>query len=79
MATLAEGRKPLTASLAAARSIALLQRSSGSFFKDGGCGSCHAQNLTGVAVAAARANGIPVNEEALAAETARRSTGLVFL
>ena len=69
VATLVEGRKPLTASLAAARSIALLQRSSGSFFKEGGCGSCHAQNLTGMAVAAARANGIPVNEEAHAAET----------
>ena len=53
---------------AAARSIALLQQGSGSFFKEGGCGSCHDQNLTSMAVNAAFANRIPVNTEAKAAE-----------
>jgi ankyrin repeat protein len=53
---------------ATARSIALLQQSSESFFKEGGCGSCHAQNLTSMAVNAAYANRIPVNAEAMAAE-----------
>ena len=76
---------------AAARSIALLQQGSGSFFKEGGCGSCHNQNLTSMAVNAAFANRIPVNAEAKAVElkgvqlafagfgatatAARRSTG----
>src|SRR5262249_12028312 len=30
----------------AARSVELLQRTSASFFKEGGCASCHSQNLT---------------------------------
>ncbi len=54
---------------AAARSIALLQQGSGSFFKEGGCGSCHAQNLTAMALNAAVAHQIPVNAEARAAES----------
>jgi hypothetical protein len=53
---------------AAARSIALLQQSSGSFFKEGGCGACHAQNLTAMAANAAFANHVPVNTEAMAGE-----------
>lgn len=53
---------------AAAKAIALVQRTSGSFFKEGGCVSCHAQNLSGVAVAVARANGIKVDEAAAAEE-----------
>jgi ankyrin repeat protein len=44
------------------RSIALLQQSSNTFFKEGGCVSCHAQNLTSMAVQAARTRGIPVND-----------------
>jgi ankyrin repeat protein len=54
---------------AAARSIALLQKGSASFFKEGGCGSCHAQNLTAMAVNTAVAHQIPVNSEAKAAES----------
>jgi ankyrin repeat protein len=54
---------------AAARSIELLQGASASFFKEGGCGSCHSANLTSLAVNAARARQIPVNEEARAAES----------
>ena len=52
----------------AAKSIGLLQSTNGSFFKEGGCGACHAQNLTSIAVNAAWANRIPVNEQAKAAE-----------
>jgi ankyrin repeat protein len=51
---------------AAEKSIALLQRTGGSFMKEGGCVSCHAQNLTGLAVSVARANGIKVDEAAAA-------------
>ena len=39
------------------KSIALLQRTSANFLEAGGCVSCHAQNLTGMAVQAAHANG----------------------
>ncbi|HXA52915.1 MAG TPA: ankyrin repeat domain-containing protein, partial [Candidatus Acidoferrum sp.] len=53
---------------AAAKSIQLLQRASGSFFEGGGCGSCHSANVTSIAVNAAKANGIAVNEQAKAAE-----------
>jgi ankyrin repeat protein len=44
------------------RSIALLQRVNSNFMNTGGCVSCHAQNLSGMAVRAARANGVQVNE-----------------
>ncbi|MBS1856276.1 MAG: ankyrin repeat domain-containing protein [Acidobacteria bacterium] len=57
-----------TARSAAARSIDLLQRASGSFFEGGGCGSCHSANLLSIAVNAAAANGIAVNEAAKQAE-----------
>jgi len=52
----------------ATRAIAVLQNSSGSFFKEGGCGACHAQNLTSMAVNAAYASHVPVNMDAKAAE-----------
>ena len=44
------------------KSIALLQRASAGFFTEGGCVGCHAQNLTGIAIAAARRNGFKVDE-----------------
>ncbi len=53
---------------AAARSVELLQRGSASFFKEGGCGACHSANLTSMAVTAAAARHIPVQEEARAGE-----------
>jgi ankyrin repeat protein len=52
------------------RSIALLQRVNSKFMDTGGCVSCHGQNLTGMAVQAARVNGVEVNE-ALAAGQAK--------
>jgi ankyrin repeat protein len=55
---------------AAEKSMALLQKSTVSFLREGGCVSCHAQNITSVAVAAARSRGIPV-DEAAASEVAR--------
>jgi len=63
----AEEQKQASPREAAAKSVALLQRMAGSFFVTGGCVSCHAQNLTGLAVSVARANGIKV-DEAIAAE-----------
>ncbi|MEO8597433.1 MAG: ankyrin repeat domain-containing protein [Candidatus Solibacter sp.] len=53
---------------AAARAIATLQKGSATFFKEGGCGACHAANLTSMAVNAAYANHVPVNLEAKAGE-----------
>ena len=58
--------QPSSPKQAAEKSIALLQRTGGSFMKEGGCVSCHAQNLTGLAVSVARANGIKVDEAAAA-------------
>ena len=46
------------------KSLALLQQTSGSFFREGGCVACHAQNLTGLAVSVARANGARIDETA---------------
>jgi ankyrin repeat protein len=53
---------------AAAKSIGLLQHSSGAFFQEGGCVSCHAQNLTGLAIAVARSRGIKVDEVSAASQ-----------
>lgn len=61
---------------AAAMSVELLQKSSGGFFKEGGCGACHAQNLTSVAVNAAWVSHIPVNFQAKAAELKGAQLGL---
>ena len=52
------------------KSVSLLQKANGTFFREGGCFSCHAQNIATVAVAAARAKGVPV-DEAAASEVAR--------
>ena len=43
-----------------------MEKTSSSFFKTGGCVSCHAQNITALVVATARANGLPVDETAAA-------------
>jgi hypothetical protein len=39
-----------------------MQPASGKFFTNGGCGACHAQNITDIAVAEARAAGLAVDE-----------------
>lgn len=50
--------------------VAVTQRAGAKFLETGGCLSCHAQHMTGLAVAAARASGIRV-DTALEAEQAR--------
>ncbi len=60
----AEGKS--TPKEAVEKGLALLQKASNGFFTEGGCVSCHAQNLTAMAVTTARANHIPVNETAAA-------------
>ena len=57
---------PVDAKTAIARSLALLQRSTAQFFKESGCVSCHHQNFTAMAVAAARKVRVPVDEAAAA-------------
>ena len=43
------------------KSVAVLQRTTGTFFVEGGCAACHAQNLTAMAVDAARTAGLAVD------------------
>ena len=64
----ASDSKLATPKEAAAKSIGLLQHSSGAFFQEGGCVSCHAQNLTGLAIAVARSHGIKVDETSAASQ-----------
>ncbi|PWU05425.1 MAG: hypothetical protein C5B51_14275 [Terriglobia bacterium] len=49
------------AQAAAAKAVNLLQRTSETFFREGGCMGCHAQNLTAMAVQAAVANHVPAD------------------
>jgi ankyrin repeat protein len=44
------------------KSIALMQKSSETFFENGGCVSCHAQNMTTIAIAAAKSKGVHYDE-----------------
>jgi ankyrin repeat protein len=55
---------PVAHRVAVERGVALLERASGTFFVNGACGACHAQNVTDFAVASARTRGIQVNQEA---------------
>src|SRR5258706_4866617 len=48
------------------RSIALLEKASAKFLVEGGCVGCHAQNVTDIAVNAARSHGARIDEGALA-------------
>src|SRR5205085_12661911 len=52
------------------KSVDLLQKATVTYLREGGCVGCHAQNITSVAVAAARSKGIRV-DEAAASEVAR--------
>jgi ankyrin repeat protein len=58
------------------KSVPLLQTASVTMFREGGCVSCHAGNITSAAVAAARRKGVAV-DEAAAAETVK-ATRLQF-
>jgi ankyrin repeat protein len=61
---------------AAEKSFALMQKTTASFFREGGCVSCHAQHITGVATGVARSKGIRVDEAAAA--DVLRATRLEF-
>lgn len=63
-------RKSIDPKSSVEKSVALLQSTSNKFVSTGGCISCHAQNLTGMAVNVARANGATVDGK-LDAEVAR--------
>ena len=52
------------------RAVALLQKSNPQFIRVSGCVSCHNQSLPQMAVAAARARGIPVDEKSAQLATA---------
>src|SRR5262249_6531998 len=60
----ADGTTMPTARQATATAIALLQRTGASFFREGGCAACHAQNISAMAVAVAKSAKIPVEETA---------------
>src|SRR6185369_950150 len=45
---------PATAHESVRRGVAVLERTSGTFFERGACGACHAQNVAAIAVMAAR-------------------------
>src|SRR6266851_4243627 len=51
-----------------ARSLPLLQKTDAIFFKKSGCVSCHNNTLTAMTVAAARKNGVPVDEQTARAQ-----------
>jgi ankyrin repeat protein len=55
---------PLELTTAVERSVALLEKSSQGFFAGSGCVSCHAQSITDLAVAEARAKGVRVDAQA---------------
>ncbi len=44
------------------RGVTLLERASGTFFVNGACGACHAQNVTDIATMAARSRGVRIND-----------------
>lgn len=47
------------------RSVKLLETTSAGFLRNGGCASCHAQNITDLATSVARLKGVPVDATAM--------------
>jgi ankyrin repeat protein len=60
--------QPVDLRAAAQKSLALLQKTSNSFFLTGGCSSCHAQAITAMAVEVGHRRGIAVDEAATLAQ-----------
>jgi ankyrin repeat protein len=58
-----------TAREAVEKSLPMLQRAGASFLKEGGCISCHNQNLTAMAVSLARTNKLAVDDAAAAMQS----------
>src|SRR5262249_18346184 len=48
---------------AAEKSLALIETTGNQFFLNGGCSSCHAQNVVDLAAAVARAKGLAIDEK----------------
>lgn len=61
---------------AAGKGLALMQKSNATFLREGGCISCHAQNITTIAASVARSR--PVHYDRAAAAEAARSTRVQF-
>lgn len=61
---------------AAEKSLALVQKTTTSFFLEGGCVGCHAQHIAGMATAIARSKGLQYDEAA--ASEVLRATRLEF-
>ena len=55
---------PAEVKKAVEKSLALLQTTNASFFKEGGCAGCHSQQLTAVALKAARDRSVKFDEKA---------------
>jgi ankyrin repeat protein len=64
-----DDRKLPTPREAVEKSLPMLQRAGASFLKEGGCVSCHNQNLTAMAVTLARANKLAVDDAAAAMQS----------
>lgn len=58
---------PVALEPALARSVALLEKTSGEFFARGGCAACHAQNITDVVAGATRGKSVGLSDQAAAA------------
>lgn len=65
----ADDRKLPTPREAVEKSLPMLQRTGASFLKEGGCVSCHAQNLTAMAVSLARGNKLAVDDATAAVQS----------
>lgn len=66
----AAAAKPAEIRAAAEKGLSLLQKTTSTFFKEGGCASCHAQNVTTMAAGLARQRGLAVDEAAAAGHLA---------
>src|SRR5262249_15964753 len=57
---------PVEVRPAVERSIRLLEKSGVGFAANGGCASCHAQNITDIAAGVVKARGVPIDTKAAA-------------
>ena len=71
-----DGAPMTTIQPAVTRSMALLERGTGTFFVNGACGACHAQNVTDFAAMSLRKHGLAINDAAAAQRAA--GTAAVF-
>jgi ankyrin repeat protein len=68
---------PLDARTAAARSLALLEKTSEGFFEGSGCVSCHAQSITDMTAGELKAKGVRIDEKAAAGRIEMLRTGAI--